>query len=48
LARGVPSERVIALGKGETNQIVNGSTEADLSPNRRVEIRVIQPRPGRE
>jgi outer membrane protein OmpA-like peptidoglycan-associated protein len=48
VARGVPKSRVIAIGKGETNQLVNGSTEADLSPNRRVEIRIIQPRPGRD
>jgi OOP family OmpA-OmpF porin len=47
LARGVPGARVIAVGRGEINQIVNGSTEADLSPNRRVEIRILQPRPGR-
>jgi outer membrane protein OmpA-like peptidoglycan-associated protein len=48
MARGVPESRVIAVGRGEANQVVNGSTEADLSPNRRVEIRIIQPRPGRE
>jgi len=48
MARGVPESRVIAVGRGEVNEIVPGSSEAQLSPNRRVEIRIVQPRPGRE
>jgi len=45
-AHGVPEEQVISLGAGETNTIVSGGAEKELSPNRRVEIKIIQPRPG--
>ena len=48
LSRGVPAEQIVSRGKGEADPVVAGGTEADLSPNRRVEIRIIQSRPGRD
>ena len=46
LSRGVPAEQIVSRGRGEVHPVVAGSTEAELSPNRRVEIRIIQRRPG--
>ncbi len=47
-SRGVPAEQIISVGRGETSPVLAGETEKLLSPNRRVEIRIIQPRPGKE
>ena len=41
LSRGVPKSQVISSGKGVSNPIVASGTQADWSPNRRVEIRII-------
>lgn len=46
--RGVPDWQVITLGRGDDDPIVLGMTEGQLAPNRRVEIKIIQPRPGRD
>ena len=48
LSHGVPGWQVLTLGRGDDDPIVLGMEEAQLAPNRRVEIKIIQPRPGRD
>jgi outer membrane protein OmpA-like peptidoglycan-associated protein len=42
LKRGIPAERVIAQGKGESEPLVPETDEASRAKNRRVEFKVIQ------
>lgn len=41
MARGVPAERVTALGKGVANSVLANDTEESRAKNRRVEIKVV-------
>ncbi len=46
LSRGVPESQVATLGKGDSNPLVATTPGGDLGPNRRVEITILQVRPG--
>jgi OOP family OmpA-OmpF porin len=41
VTKGIPAERIIAIGHGQENPIADNTTESGKAANRRVELKLI-------